>query len=472
MKKLVSLTVGIVIVLTCLSTIHAQDADLRARVEALYQRNSQAIEAKNLDALMSQFTEEFVALGSGLNKKSLREMVEKHLFAEFAQIQVNTVIEQIQPVGSEIQVICRSTMKTKKQNDQEWKTLDDATLMEFLKEENGELKFHVSTKTDKERLNLIQNQTYTDQKLGYSLTMPNGWTIVPGSHPRLQDFLVSRSPDGSSFAVFGYIEIPYNVGVKAAIEGDNAAQTRMLGDSLKTLHMGPTTVGEFEAYESISEITEDGKLNKRWSVYFTTGGLLYTFIFNTISADKFETAKADFESIIKSFSLSAEAKENGVSRDRANRAQGEIVEQIYTNNELGCQVAAPAGWTIESTNIGEMVSVNMKPPKGDSLARFITTNTKGLASLEKIFNGELEGIKAITKDFSSEPIKEITISDHKGMSCVYQFTLEGLGTVKRKSVMFLEKDILFMFACDAIPPAEYDALESGFDQIIQSFTLN
>ncbi len=472
MKKWIRLTSCIAIVLTCLSVSGAEDASLRARVEELYQRNTQAIEAKDIDALMSQFTEEYVAIGSGLDKKKLRKIVEKQLFSQFEEFDVNTVIQQIDPMDSEIRVICKCTMKAKKKSDSEWKTIDEDTLIEFLKEEEGELKFHVSTKADLERLENIQNQTYTDQELGYSITMPEGWTILPGKHPRLQDFLAGRSADGNSFFAFGYIEMPYNVGAKEAIEGDAAAQKRMIGDGFEILQTGPTTIGEFDAYEAIAKINEEDSTNQRWSVYMSTGGLLYTFFFNTQPADQFEQAKPQFQSILNSFSLSSEAKDDGITRERARRAQGEITGQIYTNDELGCQIAAPAGWSLESTNIGEMLSINMKPETGDSLARFVVTKTGGLFTLNQAFEGELKGIKALTADFSSEATQEIKVGSVEGQSCIYQFTLEGLGTVKRKSAMFLENDVLYLFVCDAKPPSEFESLEPKFDQIIQSFTLN
>ncbi|MEW6238609.1 MAG: hypothetical protein AB1656_24760 [Candidatus Omnitrophota bacterium] len=477
MKRSVYKISSLLIIAIFSATVWAEDAALRAKVEALYASYKQAIEAKDVDAVMANYSYDYLAIFMGIPKESQRDMIKGLFNLCQGDIRWSAKIESVEQKGDYIKVVSNILLEEKK--DAKWTPISKNAYVEFLSEEKGALKIRSNAAINKERLKWIDGNQYKDGNTGVSLTAPKDWTIIPMIVPNMNDGVAVIAPDAVCVGVLGMLELPGNIGGKEAVEGDDAAAKRLAGDSYKLFQSGPRTVGGAEGYESVSQfqLVVDKAVfpeRKRWRVYFKSGGLLYIFNFDAFPPDRWEKVKPGFESILNSFALSADAKANAANRLREKKAGGEVTGRIYTNREYGCQIAVPEGWKQKPTTLGDayLFTVEMAPPQGKSLVRFLAVDTKGKLGLDDLVKGDIETIKILTKDFTSEPTQDIQVGSLKGKTYNIQFSLEGLGTVKRKCAMFIVKNIAYFIICDANPPAEYPTLESKFNEIIESLTIN
>ncbi len=463
--------------LACLTPVWAQDdAELRAKVENLYERIDRSMESKDIDAYMTNFSSDFTVIGQGLDVKKYREVIEKHLFGNMDRIRAGHTLGKIDRAGKYIKVLSDHTIEWQNEGDTDW-TKKDQTEINLLVTDGDAFKLRCSAIVNKERLDNIQDCMYQDVKIGHSFSVPEGWILLPVAMPQMLGGVTFLAPDSINVGgFFGYLELPYNIGAKEAIESDDAAMKKLVQGTFELIQSGPTKLGDLEAYESLSRFSfsEGDKEQMRRRIYFTTGGLLYVFIYDVHPADQWDKMESSFQTILDSFSLTAEAKENAVSLVRESRASGEVVDRIYNNDELGCQIAAPEGWSLESSTLSEafMFNVNIKPPKGNSVVRFLAVDTKGIGQLEIFVKQQMDAVAKLGKDVENGAVEETLIGGITGNTFMQQFTLEGFGSLKRKNVMVLKDNTLYLIICDAMPPSEYDSLKLKFDEIIQSFTIN
>lgn len=474
MKKVKQYTTILLLAAYCCSSVWAaDDAALRAKIDAFYKEYNQAIESKNLDTLMNFFSSNFNIMGAlGGGKEQIRTAMEG-IFKQHQQLRNTLRVDSITPVDANIQVIGEANLESKKSGESQWSTIIKSGFIDIIKEENGSLKVTASGQVDLDRMKNIQGAAYTNKTIGYSFSAPQGWSMLPFTITHLQDGVMMLTPDNYSPGYFGHVQIPYNVGVKQAIESDDAVMKKLV-KTFKVEKSAPITVKGLEGYESLTQYTADkGDEVTRHRIYLSGGGLLYVFIMEAPSKHWGEVKDA-LTQIVNSFELTAEAQKSGAARQREKTASGEIMDRIYSSKELGCQIAAPKGWAIEPTPLGNFqVSISMKPAQGDSLARLIAVDAKGMVEVKDVFDQEMNGIKAITENFTiNEEAKDIELAGVTGRTAIFTFTLEGLGTVQRKSVMLVKNGVLYMILCDAIPPEKMGEMAASFDAIIKSFTLN
>ncbi len=474
MKKVIQYTTILLLAILCCSFVWAaDDAALRAKVDAFYKEYNQAVESKNLEALMNFFSSDFNIMGAmGGGKDQIRTAMEG-FFKQHEQLRNTLRVDSVTSVDANIRVIGEANLESKKSGETQWNTVIKSGFIDIFKEENGSLKLTASGQVDLDRMKNIQGATYTNKTIGYSFSAPQGWSLLPFNITHIQDGVMMLTPDNHSPGYFGHVQIPYNVGVKQAIEGDDAVMKKLM-KTFKIEKSAPIVVKGLEGYESLTRYTaEKGDEVTRHRIYLSGGGLLYVFIMEAPSKH-WDEVKDSLTQIVNTFELTAEAKKSGAVRQREKTASGEIMDRIYSSKELGCQIAAPKDWTIESTPLGNFqVSISIKPPQGNSLVRLIAVDAKGTVEAKDVFEQEMNGIKAITEDFTvNEEAKDIELAGVTGRTAIFTFTLEGLGTVQRKSVMLVKNGVLYMILCDAIPPEKMGEMAASFDAIIKSFTLN
>lgn len=474
MKKIVKFTVPFILAVFCCSFVWAaDDAATRAKIDAFYKEWNQTVESKNLDELMNLMSPKFAIMGGmGAGREQIRTAMQ-NIFKQYEQLRNTIRIDTVTTVDTCLRVLGEANLESKKSGDAQWSTVIKSGFIDLFEEENGALKLTASGQIDLDRMKDIQGTTYTDKTIGYSFSVPQGWTLLPFNITTLQGSVMMLTPDSHSPGFFGHVQIPYNVGVKQAIDGDDAVMKKLM-KTFKIEKAGPTTIKGLEGYESLTRYASDkGDEQVRHRIYLSGGGLLYVFIMDAPSKH-WEEVKDKLAEIVNSFELSADAKKSGAARQREKTSTGEIMDRIYTNKELGCQIAAPKGWTINSTPLGQFqVSITIKPPQGDSLVRLLAADTKGAVEVKNIFEQEMNGIKAITEDFTvQEEAKDIELAGVTGRVAVFSFSMEGLGKVQRKSVMIVKNGILYMILCDAIPPEKMGEMTASFEAIIKSFTLN
>jgi len=471
MKKTAILAWGLMAALAG-SLAFAQDTELRAKVEAFYQKLDRATETENLDEFMSCFTPDYMEVWAGPNRAQLKAIIEKNN-TDLENISARREFKNITRAGKYIQVVSRVAIKADKAGGGKHEmNLDE---VQFLVPDGDSFKIQSRANAKPEAYKNFQGNTCTDDTAGIQFSVPEGWVLVPGAHPYMRGVTFMLAPDGTSAAMFGYLELPSNVGAKEALEGDDAV-CKTVAKNFEMFQAGEYPVGDLKGYESITRFTipQDDRDRKRWRVYFSAGGLLITFNFDAIPAERWDGLKPDFETILASFSMTPESQKDAASQVRAQTAKGEVAGRIYSNDELGCQIAAPKDWTLKTSTLGPqfIFSVDITPPAGQSIIRFLAVDTQGQGSLEQFIQGDRDALKMISKDAELGEIQDLELAGYPAKMHVSRFAIEGMGDIKRKAAYILVKNTLYCIVCDAKPAAEFDTMEPRFDEVIQSFTIN
>lgn len=451
------------------------EAPSRPEIDALYSQYESAFDKGDLDAVMTLYSDEFQAFGGvGHSKKDVRAMFQM-LFDEWSEMDITLKLDRVIESDNKTLVFGSVKLNGKNEPDGRDRLVDTGSFVDAVIREDGGLRFVSSGQLDTRRNRFIKDAVYANEEIGFSVASPEGWEMIPLNVARMDDGLIFLAEGGHMPGFFGRIEIPYNLDAKQAVAGDDSVTRKMTND-YRAISAKPVKINDLKGYESVSSFSMknfDLDEMKRKRVYLESGGLLYVFVL-TVPTEHYDKQVKPFDSMVASFELSDEARTAGAQRARAKDASGEIMGRIYSNAEFGCQIAAPQGWTIENTPLpGFKVSMSMKPASGDSLVRLLAQSAPIKLNVNDIFDRELEGIKTLVEKYEmhSEP-SDIQLAGQTGRTAVYSFQIEGLGHVKRRSIMVTRETSLFIILCDAIPPEQYAELSGEFDAIVNSFTLN
>ena len=474
-KPITVLSVSLLLLAAITVGAQAQSTVNNAKVEAFFQRLDKAINGKNIEEVKACFSPDYMLVFAGPNREQLLQGLSQ-CFTNQKEVRNSRKIEWSSTVGKFLEVVTNWKLEGRKDDASEWKTVNEATSVDFLTEVGDSYQIRAGAEVKKERFKTPLGRKYENKNLGFSFSVPEGWALIPVVFPSMMEAVEFLAPDGSSSGMFGYLEVPYNLSAKGALDGDDLMAQKLAKDKFQMISSATPKVAGIDAVESITRFTIKGDDRDRYRrrVYFNAGGLLYVLNFDAIPAERWSEFAPGFQEIVNSFTLSEQAKTSAVKEARKQVAAGEIAGRIYSNSKVGCQIAAPEGWKMESTNISEglLFTINIKPAQGNSLVRFIGAETKGKATLDAIVNQQIEAVKAIGKDVESQPVQDLQVGKQQGKSFVQSFEIAPLGKMKRKTVMFMANNILYMFFCDALPPTMYETLEPRFDEIIQSFTVN
>lgn len=477
MKRIAILFCGLIWVTAVAAQTTEVSPQLQSEVEACFQRLDRAMESKDIDLLMESISDDYMSVFYGPTAEGMKRFFERR-FEEPGEARASREIEAVERIGDLVQVRLRLKIEHRDGKDKDWRVVADSPHVYFLAEEEGSLRIRASGRVSHKRYGQIEGQTYNSGTVGFSLTVPKNWVLIPTRSKRLMEAVAVLSPDGSSAVLFGYIEPAYNLDAGEALKADDSALRQLAGDNYRAIASKTATIAGLPAYESHSEFTIDGdsRSRRRMRIYLTVGGLLYTFNCDAVPPQRWEKVEPEFRAIVESFTLSETARTEGLRQARRADNHGLIAGNQYSNKRVGCKITAPEGWRIARGKVGDetLFTVNVRPPETvseDSLVRFLAVETGGPISLREFVQSQIENIEKIGSDAESSPIERIKISGLRGKKTVQQFSLEGLGSVKRKSAFFLSDQTLYMFLCDAIPPSDFEALEPDFDRIIRSFTL-
>jgi len=287
----------------------AQDADLKAKVEAFYAKGDSFVNAKNLEGIFSLLADDYQMIFRGLDRKGLRTLLTT-LFSSYEGIQTTSTPLEISRYGEFIKVLVGSKMMGKTA-DGEWKELSNNHAIEYLRPEGSSFKTARSGEIDITRLNLIKGQTYSDTEAPFAFAAPQGWEIIPSVQPGMKGTVVVLAPDMSSMALMGYLKIP-GISAQQAVEGEETLTKSLSQNTVYELYKsGPVNVGPYEGFETESRfnIPNTGDRHRRRGdrhrrrVYFKAHGSLYVLCFDAIPFDKWDSVKDGFLSILASIKV-------------------------------------------------------------------------------------------------------------------------------------------------------------------------
>lgn len=304
---------GFIFSLACVSCAWAQDADLRAKVEELFEMADQYTEAKDLEAHMMLFADDWQLIFAGTDREGARDYI-KQLFADNDELWAGHMILDIGRFGKLIKVIS-DQMRKGRSGEADWVEIYHRPELHYLVQEGNHLKFLRTAEIDKDQLNYVDGQIYKDEKAGVSFTAPDNWAIIPSKHPTMQGYVMVLAPDMSSSALLGYLKIPgLALSARQAIEGDEAATEKIAKEGDYKLHnSGPVRVGGYEGFETESEfLLPTAPSRHRRRVYFKAFDFLYVLCFDAIPPDNWEVVKGGFQSILDSIQIDDPAQKAGI----------------------------------------------------------------------------------------------------------------------------------------------------------------
>ena len=453
--------------------------DLERQVKSLNKTYDNYYQKKDFEGLMTLFDNDFSFVFSGTGKEELKHMV-KEISKERNYLKVETTIRSIQPKDDFI-IVKTSVLK-------KWQTAvgkeeeHTTNYVLFLRERNGQLLINTSSMDIDEGTFDPVSRIYQSKKGKYSIEIPKKW--MPLKQPIAlrgicPDAVVALAPDFKSCVVLGFVQLPFPIPPKQAVETDEATTKRMASE-YKLYEQEETKIGDLPGYRSVSEFKiekEPGSkfkvkdnYRKRERAYFSYKPFLYFFICDAIPPEKYEGLKQDFNSILHSFKIISPGEGLSLKEEvAAEYGQGNISGQVYTNKEYGCFIAAPDGWEIRtSANPAHLAEMQYK--NGKSIVRLI--GAKGLKPSDKVhkmFEKRLGAVKGIVQDFKEISRRDVTIQSISGVESVQTYYIDVLGHFKVKEVTLVRNGIYYLILCQAIEPDKYETLEKDFDQIINSF---
>lgn len=309
MKIRSTVIVGFILALTCIPGLRAQDRELIKQIQEFYEKTDRYTESKNLDAYMALFAEDWQLILIGMKLEGARYYIEK-MFEENEELWAEHLILDVKRSDGLIKVVVDMLRKGKSGNGG-WTEIYHRPELHYLAPEGNSLKIVRTAEIDRARLNYINGSMYKDEQTGFSFKVPENWSIIPSTHPTIQEYVLALAPDMNSVAMFGAIHLPgIPITAQQAIEGDEmlTAKTSVEG-TYKLLHSGPIRIFGKEGFETETEfLLPTSQLRHRRRVYLNADGTLYVLCFDAIPSDKWDAVKGGFQSVLDSVKFQDSAK--------------------------------------------------------------------------------------------------------------------------------------------------------------------
>ncbi|MEQ8765315.1 MAG: hypothetical protein RL885_15375, partial [Planctomycetota bacterium] len=308
---------------------------------------------------------------------------------------------------------------------------------------------------------------YRSQRSNYEFQIPPDWLLVaqPMSCCGCDEHIVALSPDLEARIGVYALTLPIELTAEQAVLADTPASSILERKELRT----PRGV---DGYQIELEHKGTSSRHRITKTYFTQGQRCWAFIYDHMDKKVFEEHFGTYEQVVGGFDVLSP----GGSRSPTLAVPGgEIHDRIYTNTDLGLQVAAPKGWTLDlGGSHRDHPRLTLRTDAGQSTVQFLVRPvTEGqtpqdladeaFAALE-----DRSGLSA--RKISQRPIR--LDGNLKGLEVVLDLEIAQIGKLRRRAVFCVDGPRQYVFLCDAIPASEYSRVEKDFDTIIESLTRN
>ena len=449
-------------------------ADQTGKINALIDSYVSAYKAKNLNALKALLNSESNKILKADFEVSLKRIFDTDMAnASFEAVQ--PTIGKIQPVDNQIAVhlTLKETVKAA-----------DGALSErarrrilLLREQDGRMGIDGSVEEVVGKQFNPETRVCTSENGQFTVTAPEQWiSAVPGVALAgiSADSVCLIAPDVESYVVIGFIKLPINLSPKQAVEADAAALQR-LSKSYVAKEEGEIQVAGMNGYRKVSEfvLSEDSGMGarQREQIYFGKDRMLYFFLFEAEPPSQYAVFKPALDATIKSFTLLS-APEGTSPQEQVTEklSKGSVTGQTYTNDEFNCFIAAPAGWTLDtSPNPAHLCQMNRKT--GNSLVRLIASRIQvaEIPTTEKAFTARLEQMKTLVQNFKEISRRDLTVGGAPAIESIQSYKIDGVGQIEVKELTVIRDGVYYLVLCQAIEPDTLQPLGPDFDQIILSF---
>jgi len=321
--------------------------------------------------------------------------------------------------------------------------------------------------------------SYVSHSGGFAIQFPNDWVLTEAPNPVrsvIIDGVNGIASDLSASVMIGVVQLPMNLPeselAKVVAQAD-AASMKAYADSFRIISESPTGREGMIGWNIVSEFELYGEKYKRSQFYYSNESLVYFLIcdmrLDIVGEDDTATVQA-IASTLSSFSLVSIDESVSVAQQlRSDLGQGSISGSIYTNQDFGCFIAAPEGWSLRTSSTPNTL-VEMQYNNGTSMVRLIAEdNIPSTVTAEQAFRGRLSQLPQVVQNYKEQPAQSVTLAGETAWISEQTYTLQGIGDFSVKEATFLRDGKYYLILCQAIAPDSYEELEKDFDKIFNSF---
>ncbi len=313
----------------------------------------------------------------------------------------------------------------------------------------------------------IAGGTYRAADGSFEISTPAGFAIAT---PRRKvgtafDTVYLVDPSSDAYVLFVAFAIPYELDsleTLARLDAEKLAALSDEGTTPRVAAEGRFSAAGLEGYELVAQATIGGREQVFRRVCLQRRSTCYQFLCRSAPAEAFARDSASFDEAIARFRL---------VEDAPPVRRGAVDGTLYRHDDLGFEIGAPAGWAIEEVRSSYSAQVFFTPGSGRAYAMLCALEVgtavepESLAAI--IDEDEKERRKTVPSIVRRSPIETLEVDGCPARSVVQGYPVEGFERTA-KSVYVASGATLFVLILNA-PPAEFDALEPGFDALVQSF---
>ncbi len=339
-----------------------------------------------------------------------------------------------------------------------------STYVWVLARNEGQVEIQSEVEVDSRTVDLARADAYESATGGFRFERPPGWLLLSPKKkgPALDAVFVYR-PSSRSVLCVGAVDLPHVETPEAMQLADNTVIRQMAGDQFQLLKSGPIEVDGITGYQSQIQCTLDGRPLCLWRMTFLVDQTVYAV--HTLSPpDLFAVDRESFERAVTSLRFFP-------SR---GPARGAVDGRIFRSADLGCQFAAPAGWSVRPARSDLALQVYVTPPEGESFVLVGAEDFRRLLGKDQIQSVIDEVQKSLERVDASlkvmRPARDVVVDGRPAKEIVWDLPLGGSPRARRRKAVYfaLGENICFIH-CDAIPPDTFERMEPDFDRIVRSF---
>jgi len=340
--------------------------------------------------------------------------------------------------------------------------------LDLLRRTDAGWQLFASRREDPVHADYLEGGAYEDPDLGVSAQVPADWTSAVVIGQGGSD-LVAVPPTLGAYVELTSSALPVALTAKEiATSASDAVQQLAPELQLQVLAEGPTTLGGLEAYRRSEQLQAGGAPLRTDSVMAVKGLTLYAFAALAGDSAVLEALGPALDGIEQSIAITG--RETVAVPEGLGRVQG----QTYNNDNLGCRITAPDGWTI-SVNKGQSnleLQVVMAEPDGESTFLFATADLSAAPGVtaEQAVHGDDVVSQQLFQDLRIHREGPLKLAGLDAYESVTEFTLQGRSR-GRWRVYATDGNLLYVLMGEAVPSDRWQKLEPTFQGIVDSFRV-
>lgn len=313
---------------------------------------------------------------------------------------------------------------------------------------------------------IIKDGVLKDEDAGVEVAVPEGWSprVTYGS-----DLTVTfEAPNLGSSITVAAADLPVAVTAEAIADMEAKGQAAF-GITGEVLARGASRLGGRDAYEFTGTVKVDDLtlyVRRAYHIYEAPGRrMLYALVLAADGKEALDTHAGLFETMRDGIKLTP-PREVEVPAEL-----GKIVDGKYLNPACEISMDLPPGWTGMISQSRFLFQLVVTPPEGESNILLGAVNLGQWVDPKLAVYGDLAAYKAQDPNLQILEEGDLDREDVQGYRLLLQMTLADNVTRKREVAFFMRGTTLYFAILEAVPGANFEALEPLWDASIGSLTF-